>query len=97
MEEVEALNLSNVVLISRKTYDELINREDDLGKVESMKWFMNQIDQKNPTTVKTKILYPYREELEAFVKYPKNLGQPWKFLKRPVQQWIENNPEKVLI
>lgn len=83
------------VLITRVEYEEM-QRKVEVGKVETMAWFKEQVKMANEELLKERILYPYREELEKFVRYPSGKGQPWKFHKNLTMQWIENNFDKVV-
>lgn len=84
------------VLITKVEYEELQKLADKGNCWESLAWFKQQVGIKHPDTLKTKILYPYREELERFVRYPSQKGEPWKFHKNLTMQWIENNFDKVV-
>lgn len=47
---------------------------------------MNETGIKSQNTLKKRILVPYREELEKFVRYPKIAGEPWKFSRVHMQE-----------
>lgn len=82
------------VLITRVEYEEM-QQKMEVGKIEDFSWFREQVKIANGELVKERILYPYREELERFVRYPSQKGEPWKFHKNLTMQWIENNFDKV--
>ena len=73
-----------------------MQRKVEVGKIETMAWFKEQVKMASEELLKERILYPYREELEEFVRYPSGKGQPWKFHKNLTMQWIENNFDKVV-
>jgi len=84
------------VLITKVEYEELQKLAAKGNSWESLAWFKQETGIKHPDTLKTMILYPYREELERFVRYPSGKGEPWKFHKNLTMQWIENNFDKVV-
>ena len=54
-------------------------------------WLKETTGIKHPDTLKTKILFPFRKELESFVRYPNKKGEPWKFHKDNMQNWLDKN------
>ena len=84
-----------LILVEKAEYQKLVD-ESDLGKIEDLKWFKQQVGIENLALLKERILYPYRKELEKFVKYPENNGAHWKFHKAKTKEWIENNFDKVV-
>lgn len=56
-----------------------------------IKWLMQETGIKSHKTLQKRILVPYREELEKFVRYPKIAGEPWKFSRVHMQEWLRNN------
>lgn len=91
------------VLITKIEYEELLKKNEnevlqiefDPGKMENIAWFKQQVGIKSSSVVKERILYPYRSELEDFVRYPEVRGSHWLFHKNMTLQWIENNFDKV--
>ena len=84
-----------LVLVEKAEYQKLVD-ERDQGKVEDLKWFKQQVGIENLALLKERILYPYRKELEKFVKYPENNGAHWKFHKAKTKKWIDDNFDKVV-
>lgn len=84
-----------LILIDKVTYQELLE-ESDRGKIENFAWFKKQIGIENEEILKERILYPYRNEMEKFVKYADGKGRPWRFHKNMTKQWIENNFDKIV-
>ena len=84
-----------LVLVEKAEYQKLVD-ERDQGKIEDLKWFKKQVGIENLALLKERILYPYRKELEKFVKYPEEKGVHWKFHKAKTKEWIENNFDKVV-
>lgn len=84
-----------LILLDKVTYQELLE-ESDRGKVENFTWFRKQVGIENGELAKERILYPYRKELESFVRYPNKKGEPWRFHKNLTKQWIENNFDKIV-
>ncbi|PTQ86359.1 uncharacterized protein DUF771 [Trichococcus patagoniensis] len=72
-----------------------MKRKVEVGKIETLAWFKEQVKIKNGELVKERILYPYRKELEKFVRYPSGKREPWKFHKNLTTQWIEKNFDKI--
>jgi len=70
-----------------------LNRLRELGNTGNMKWFLSKVDM-TENTAKEKILYPFRQELERMVFFPEKKGQPWKFKKTAISEWLEENWEK---
>lgn len=70
-----------------------LNRLRELGNTGNMKWFLSKVDM-TENTAKEKILYPFRKELERMVFFPEKKGQPWKFKKTVISEWLEENWEK---
>lgn len=83
------------VLITKVEYEELQKLATKGNSWESLAWFKQETGIKHPDTLKTMILYPYRSELEKFVKYPEKKGSPWKFHKGATLDWLENNFERI--
>lgn len=84
-----------LVLVEKAEYKKLVD-ERDQGKIEDLKWFKKQVGIESLDLLKERILYPYRKELERFVKYPEEKGVHWKFHKAKTKEWIENNFDKVV-
>ena len=82
------------VLIKRAELEEL--RSQDLtGKIWEMK-DLSQATRRSADWLKEFILYPYRPDLEAFVKYPRGKGDRWKFGAKQMSQWLEDHLEEVM-
>lgn len=81
------------VLVEKVKYAELEKRADRV--VGDMKWLMEEVNIKNPRTVRDKLLYPFQEELEPFVTYPDEGGSHWKFNKLPMKEWLRKNYKRV--
>lgn len=97
---VQKLHLSveipdEYVLITKVEYEELQMLAAKGNSWESLAWFKQETGIKHPDTLKTMILYPYRKELEKFVKYPEKKGSPWRFHKGATLEWLENNFERL--
>ena len=60
-----------------------------------IKWLMNETTIKSHATLKKKILIPFREELESFVQYPNNPGEPWLFARVYMKDWLQNNAGRI--
>ena len=82
------------VLIKRAELEELKNN-DLTGKVWEMK-DLSQATRRSADWLKEYILYPYRSDLEAFVKYPRGKGDRWKFGAKQMSQWLEDHLEEVM-
>jgi len=61
-----------------------------------LKWLSNQTGIKSPAQLKEKILYPFREQLEDFVGYPKSNGGRWRFNTYYMKKWLRENFDKVI-
>lgn len=46
---------------------------------------------RSATTLKKRILVPYREELEQFTYYPRKGGERWKFNRELLDGWLSKN------
>lgn len=75
---------------------ELVELQEQAGKVVgNMKWLMEEVHIKSPSTIKEKLLYPFREELEPFVSYPSADNGHWKFNITPMRKWLRQNHKRV--
>lgn len=96
MQQLEAtVNIqipSHLVLVEKAELKELQEQKESI--VGDMKWLLKETATKSPQTIKEKLLYPYREELEPFVTYPDS-GEHWKFNKFPMRRWLQQNYKKV--
>lgn len=84
------------VLIDKVELEELKNKTEPEW-VSGMGWLSEQTGIKSPQQLKEKILYPYRDELEAFVSYPSNTGEIWRFNVYYMKQWLRENFIKVAV
>ncbi|API89398.1 hypothetical protein BKP56_09090 [Marinilactibacillus sp. 15R] len=86
------------VLIKQEILDKSFE-ESLLGRYWEMK-DLSERTGKSPQTLKEKILYPYREELDVkrggFVKYPEGKGTPWRFGAMQMAKWLEENLESII-
>ncbi|MGP6139611.1 DUF771 domain-containing protein [Jeotgalibaca sp. A127] len=46
---------------------------------------------RSATTLKKRVLLPYRVELEEFTYYPKKGGERWKFNRYWLDKWLREN------
>lgn len=60
-----------------------------------IKWVMEKTKIKSHATLKKNILIPFREELESFVIYPTEKGEPWLFERENMDKWIKTSPKKI--
>lgn len=56
-----------------------------------MEWMKQQTGYKSEHTIKKRILYPNREEIEEFAYYPKKHGEHWKFSREHMEKWLKDN------
>ena len=86
------------VLIKQEELDKVFE-ESLRGRYWEMKDLSNRTG-KSPQTLKEKVLYPYREDLDikrgGFVRYPEGKGSPWKFGAMQMAKWLEDNLETIL-
>ncbi|MGX7395419.1 DUF771 domain-containing protein [Carnobacterium mobile] len=81
-----------MILVKKVEYEELQN--DKKTGWGNLQWLLKETEIKSPQTIKEKVLYPFRQELEDFVYYPDE-GQNWKFNKKPMVKWLEENFKRV--
>lgn len=77
------------VLIERTEYEELV-KQSVLGETGDSKW-LEQIVGMSFQTIVSKLLWPYKEELEDFVAYPNEYHRKWRFHKAKMKLWLDNN------
>ena len=96
MQQIEAKIVITVpkdmIMIKKVEYIELQDQCE--GVIGDMRWFKKQTSLFSVSTIKQRILYPFREELEDFVAYPKN-GEHWKFNKVLMRRWLEKSFKKI--
>lgn len=83
---------SHLVLVEKVKLRELEEKSESV--IGDMKWLLKETATKSPQTIKEKLLYPFRDELDLFVTYPDN-GEHWKFNKFPMREWIQKNYKRV--
>lgn len=93
--KVQVVIPEEFVLITKVEYKSLKENEQK-GEIGDMKWFKSLVGIASDATVKEKILYPYREELEPFIKYADGGQSHWRFHKNQTRDWIERNFDKVV-
>ena len=81
-----------MILVEKIEYQEL--QDSKKSGWGNMQWLLEETDIKSPQTVKVKLLYPFRKELEDFVYYPDD-GAQWKFNKLPMKRWLQENFKRV--
>lgn len=81
-----------MILVDRIEYLDL--QENSKSGWGNMQWLLEETDVKSPQTIKTKLLYPFRSELNDFVYYPDD-GSQWKFNKIPMKRWLQENFKRV--
>lgn len=89
---------SEFKIVEAAEYEELKNR-DLMGKTWSIKDLQERLQMNHPDTVKEKVLYPFRDELDVskggFVRYPKVQGKKWAIQASKMSEWLEKNWNKV--
>lgn len=89
---------SDSVLIKKTEYDRL-RESESRGQFETVNWLKKKTRIETLETLKEKILYPYRSELDVenggFVFYPRKRGEPFSIMKIPMEKWLENNFRKI--
>lgn len=97
MELSELIDLKEQALIQK--YENEIHKlelESDLIGWGDLAWLKKVTGYKSTQTVKEKLLWPFRRELEGhLVTYPQKQGQPWRVNKRPLAEWLEENFERI--
>lgn len=56
-----------------------------------LNWLKEKTGYRDPTTLKKRILIPYRDEIEQFAYYPSKKGERWKFSKTHMEEWLRNH------
>ena len=82
------------ILVEKARIQELEARAEPEW-VAGLEWFSRQTGIGNHQTLKEKILYPYRDQLEGFVDYPERRGELWRFNTYPVKKWLQKSFKKV--
>lgn len=83
----------NLVVIEKSEYNEFLEQQL-IGRV----WNMQQLEKvtnRSAQWLKENVLEvpEYKEELEAFVHFPKAQGERWKFGALRMSEWLEENQE----
>lgn len=55
-------------------------------------WLKQKTGYKDTTTLKKRILDPYKSELEDIIYYPKKRGEHWKINRHHMEKWLRNHP-----
>lgn len=82
-------------VLVEKAYVEDLKAKAEPEWVAGLDWFANQTGIGNHQTLKEKVLYPFRNQLEDFIDYPERKGELWRFNSYPVKHWLRTNFTKV--
>lgn len=86
----ENLELKKKLLEAQAELDRL-TRTGDEGRWGGIGWLSQRTTWSTPT-LKERILYPHRTELEnKIVRYPKAKGQPWLINCAEMNKWLAEN------
>lgn len=93
------LTSENVLLkkeiLEKEIEIEKLTKEKDEGRWGGIGWLSQRTTWSTPT-LKDRILYPHRKELEyKIVRYPKAKGQPWLINCAEMNKWLAENFGKV--
>lgn len=98
MQQLNANIIINIpethVLVEKVEFDELKQRGEPEW-VTGLQWLSDQTGIRSPQQLKSKILYPFKNELINFVEYPKNSGELWRFNTFFMKKWLRENFNKV--
>lgn len=97
MSVAEILELEKEVI--RKEYElkiqELEQQMED-GSIGDIDWLKARLNIKSIDTLKNKLLYPFRDELEPnIIYYPSQKRVPWKVNKAAFNHWMVENFSRV--
>lgn len=82
------------VVIEKAELDELYQKAEPEW-VTGLSWLSEQTGIKSPTTLREKLLYPFRNELEDFVDFPDVRGEHWAFNTYHMKHWLRSNFARV--
>lgn len=81
--------------VIRKEYElkiqELEQQMED-GSIGGIDWLKERLNIKTLETLKNKLLYPFRDELEPnIIYYPSQKRVPWRVNKTKFNKWLTDN------
>lgn len=75
--------------------DQLL-KERSKGDWTDLNWLKKKTGYKSLETLKEKLLYPFRLELEgSYISYPAARGEPWKVNAYKMEDWLVDNFSRV--
>lgn len=75
--------------------DQLL-KERSKGDWTDLKWLKEKTGYKSLETLKERLLYPFRTELEgSYISYPAARGEPWKINAYKMEDWLVDNFSRV--
>ena len=97
MSIAELLEMEKEVI--RKEFEQkilVLEQESDYGSVGDIEWLKERVNVKSIDTLKNKLLYPFKKELEPnIIYYPTQKRVPWKVNKAAFNHWMFQNFSRI--